>query len=113
MEVQRYLKTGTEFARGREVIHRNTDIVHLCLFVLKLLANEEQFHTILDDMQHYGSGHTESNWNDTIQTEEGLCFTEASLYRTLQSPASATGFEGSSTARAGAVQCSRCNRHAS
>ena len=26
VEVQRYLKTGTEFARGREVIQRNTDI---------------------------------------------------------------------------------------
>ena len=67
VEIQRYLKTGTEFARGREVIQRNTDIVqavntqmcgHLCLFVLKSLANGEQFHTILDHMQHYGNGYT-------------------------------------------------------
>ena len=55
VEVQRYLKTGTEFVRSREVIQRNTDIVqavntrvcgHLCLFVLKSLADGEQFQTI-------------------------------------------------------------------
>ena len=66
MEIQRYLKNGTEFARGREVIQRNTDSVqavntrvcyHLCLFVLKSPANGEQFQTILDHMQHYGSGY--------------------------------------------------------
>ena len=43
MEIQRYLKTGSEFKRGSEVIQRNTNIVqstntsvggHLCLFVL-------------------------------------------------------------------------------
>ena len=42
VEVQRYLKTGPEFQRGKEVIQRNTDIVqapntvvcgHLCLYV--------------------------------------------------------------------------------
>ena len=27
VEIQRYLKTGSEFDRGREVIQRNTDIV--------------------------------------------------------------------------------------
>ena len=27
VEIQRYLKSGIEFARGREVIQRNTDIV--------------------------------------------------------------------------------------
>ena len=27
MEVQRYLKTGKEFVRGREVMQRNTDTV--------------------------------------------------------------------------------------
>ena len=52
VEIQRYLKTGTEFAHGGEVIQRNTDIVqavntqvcdHLCLFVLKTLANENSF----------------------------------------------------------------------
>ena len=66
VEIQRYLKTGTEFARCREVIQRNTDIVHaantrvcghLCLFVLKSLANGEQFQTILDHVQHYESGY--------------------------------------------------------
>ena len=48
MDIQRYLETGTEFAPGREVIWRNTDILqavntrvcgHLCLFVLKSLSN--------------------------------------------------------------------------
>ena len=67
VEIQRYLKTGTEFVRGREVIQRNTDIVlatntrmcsHLCLFVLKSLANGEQFQTILNHMQHYGGRYT-------------------------------------------------------
>ena len=42
VEIQRYLKRGSEFDRGKEVIQRNTDIVqaantsvcgHLCLFV--------------------------------------------------------------------------------
>ena len=56
VEVQRYL-----------VIQRNTDIVqavntqvcgHLCLFVLKSLANGDRFQTILDHMQHYWSGYT-------------------------------------------------------
>ena len=56
-EIQRYLKTGSEFQRGQEVIQRNTDIVqapntvvcgHLCLSVLKSLANGEKFHTILN-----------------------------------------------------------------
>ena len=27
VEIQRYLKTGSEFDRGKEVIQRNTDIV--------------------------------------------------------------------------------------
>ena len=59
VEIQRYLKTGTEFACGREVIQGNTDTCgQLCLFVLKSLANGEQFQTILDHMQHYGSGYT-------------------------------------------------------
>ena len=67
MEVQRCLKTGTEFVRGREVIQRNTGIVqavntrvcgHLGLFVLKSLANGDRFQTMLDQMQHYGGGYT-------------------------------------------------------
>ena len=66
VEIQRYLNTGSEFARGREVIQRNTDIAQatntrgcgqLCLFVLKSLANGEQFQTILGHMQHYGGGY--------------------------------------------------------
>ena len=67
MEIQRYLKTGIEFARCKVVIQRNTDIVqaantpvcgHLCLFVLKSLASgAEKFQTILDHMPHYGGGH--------------------------------------------------------
>ena len=59
MEIQRYLKTGSEFKRGSEVIQRNTDIVqamntsvcgHLCLFVLKSLTNGEKFQSILNHM---------------------------------------------------------------
>ena len=51
-EIQRYLKTGSEFRRVQEMIQRNTDIVqapntvvcgHLCLSVLKSLGNGEQF----------------------------------------------------------------------
>ena len=52
VEIQRYLKPGSEFDRGKEVIRRNTDIVqaantsvcgYLCLFVLKSLTNGEEF----------------------------------------------------------------------
>ena len=61
--IQRYLKTGSEFDRGKEVIQRNTVIVqvastsvcgHLCLFVLNSLANGEESQSILNHMQHYG-----------------------------------------------------------
>ena len=59
VEIQRYLKIakGSELDRGKEVIQRNTGIVHvantsvyghLCLFVLKSLANGKQFQTILN-----------------------------------------------------------------
>ena len=63
MEIQRYLKTGIEFDRGKEVIQRNPDIVqavntpvcgHFCLFVLKSLTNGEQFQTVLNHMEYYG-----------------------------------------------------------
>ena len=56
MEIERYLKTSNEFDRGKEVIHRHTDIVqgvntsvfgHLRLFVLKSLTNGETFQSIL------------------------------------------------------------------
>ena len=62
MEIQRYLKTSNEFDSGKEVIQRNTDIVqaanmsvygHLCTFVLNTLTSGEEFHTILNHMQHY------------------------------------------------------------
>ena len=117
VEIQRYLKTGTKFVRGREIIQRNTDIVqavntelcvHLCLFVLKLW---EWIYIRL--YLYFCSGLKQSYWKDTIQTEEGFCFTEASPCRTLQSLAFTTGFKRSPTARAGAIQCSRCNRYAS
>ena len=57
VEIQRYLKTGSEFQRGQEVMQRITDIVqapntvvcgHLCLFVLKSLANGQEFQSILN-----------------------------------------------------------------
>ena len=57
LEVQQYLKTSSEFQRGKEVIQRNTDIVqapntvvcgHLCLSVLKSLTDGEEFQAILN-----------------------------------------------------------------
>ena len=73
MEIQRYLKTGNEFKRGKEVIQRNTDIVqaastsvydHLCLFVLKSLANGEEFQSILNHMHPYG--YPQGDWKDSV-----------------------------------------------
>ena len=70
---QRYLKTSNEFDRGKEVIRRNTDIVlavntsvcgHLCLFVLKSLANGEEFQSILNHMRHYG--YSQGDLEDSI-----------------------------------------------
>ena len=72
--IQRYLKTGSEFHRGKEVIQRNTDTVqaastpvcgHLCLFVLKSLTNGEEFQSILNHMQHY-RGYPQGDWKDSI-----------------------------------------------
>ena len=63
MEIQRYLKTGSEFDRGKEVIQRNADIVQtvntsvcgrFCLFVLKSLTKGEKFQSILNHMRYYG-----------------------------------------------------------
>ena len=71
--IQRYLKTDSGFDRGKEVIQRNTDIVqapntsvcgYRCLFVLKSLANGEQFQSILNHMQHYR--YPQGDWKDTI-----------------------------------------------
>ena len=73
MEIQRYLKTGSEFDRGKEVIQRNTGIVqavntsvcgHLCLFVLKSLMNGEEFQSILNHMQHYG--YPQGDWEASV-----------------------------------------------
>ena len=73
VEIQRYLKTGSEYDRGKEVIQRNTDIVqaastsvccHLCLIVLKSLANGEEFQLILNHMQHYG--YPQDDWKDSV-----------------------------------------------
>ena len=74
MEIQRYLKTGSEFDRGKEVIQINTDVVqavnmsvcgHLCLFVLKSLTSGEEFQSIPNHMQHY-SGYTPGNWKNSL-----------------------------------------------
>ena len=63
VEIHRYLKTGSEFKRGSEVIQTNTDIIqaanmsvcgHLCLFVLKSLTNSGKVQLILNHMRHYG-----------------------------------------------------------
>ena len=73
VEIQRNLKTASEFDCGKEVIQRNTDIVqaantsvcgHLCVLVLKSLANGEQFQSILNHMHHYG--YPQGDWKDSI-----------------------------------------------
>lgn len=57
IEIQKYLKTKTEFANNEPVIQRSTDIVqavnthvcgHLCLFVLKSLANGDNFQRVIN-----------------------------------------------------------------
>ena len=72
--IQRYLKTGREFDRGKEVIQRNTDIVqavntsvcgHLCLFLLKSSTKGEEFQSILNHMQHYG-GYPQGDWEASV-----------------------------------------------
>ena len=59
IEIQKYLKSKTEFANAEPVIQRNTDIVqaintsvcgHLCLFVLKSLANGEDFQNVINSL---------------------------------------------------------------
>ena len=56
IEIQKHLKTKSEFANDTAVIQRNTDIVqavntrvcgHLCLFVLKSLSNGVSFQDII------------------------------------------------------------------
>ena len=79
MEIQRYLKTGSYFDRGKEVMQRNTDIVHaastpmcvhICLFVLKSLASGNQFQSILNHMQHYG--YPQGEWKDPFKPTKGV-----------------------------------------
>ena len=74
VELQRYIKTGSEFDCGKEVIQRNTDIVqavntsvcgHLFVFVLKSLTNGEEFQSILNHMQHYG-GYPQGDWEASV-----------------------------------------------
>ena len=40
VEIQRYLKTGSEFERGKEVIQRNTDIVLLLISLFSVLKKK-------------------------------------------------------------------------
>ena len=63
MEIQQYLKIGSEVDRGKEVIQRNTNIVqavntsvcgHLCLFLLKSLTSGEKFQSVLNHLRHCG-----------------------------------------------------------
>ena len=61
VDIQRYLRTGREFHRGKELIQRNTDIVQAAntsvsglLFVLKSLARGNQYPSYPNYMQHYG-----------------------------------------------------------
>ena len=61
-EIQKYLKTRSEFIENSSCIKRNTDIVqaentiicgHLCLYVLNSLADGKTFQDILNTLQHY------------------------------------------------------------
>ena len=62
VEIQKYLKTKHEFNKNTLCIKRNTDIVqaentcicgHLCLYVLKSLADGKNFQDTLNTLQHY------------------------------------------------------------
>ena len=62
IEIQKYLKTRQEFMKNVSCIKRNTDIVqaentsicgHLCLYVLKSLAEGKSFQDTLNTMRHY------------------------------------------------------------
>lgn len=59
IEIQKYLKSNTEFKNDKAVIQRNTDVVqeintrvcgHLCLFVLKSLANGVTFQDVINTL---------------------------------------------------------------
>ncbi len=60
LEIQKFLKTGEEFRRGKNVIQRNTDVVqpinssirgHLCLFVLKALSEGWSYEKTLNALR--------------------------------------------------------------
>ena len=64
MEIQKYLKTKSEFRKNIAVIQRNTDIVqhintsncgYLCLYVLESLGKGQSFQHIINTLrQRYG-----------------------------------------------------------
>ena len=104
VEIERHLKTGSEFDRGKEVIQRNTDIVqaastsvcgHLCLFVLKSLANGEEFQSILNHMQHYG--YQQGDWKYSVL-----------FYRDIVSPGPTTHYTYNWTRKI--IHCLEMNR---
>ena len=69
IEIQKYLKTKTEFLSNKNVIQRNTDIVqhvnthvcgHLCLFVLTSLTREHlSFQDVLNKLIN---GYSQGDW---------------------------------------------------
>ena len=75
-EVQNYLKSKAE--RGKQVIYRNTDIVqpigtkicgHLCLFVLKSLAEGLSFQDILDRLTTTSKSGSGIKWSSELADE--------------------------------------------
>ena len=63
IELQKYLKTKTEFKQRKKIIQRNTDIVqaintsecgHLCLIVLSALTKGVPFQSIINILRHNG-----------------------------------------------------------
>ena len=81
IEIQKYLKSKAEFKNDKAVIQRNTDVVqeinthvcgHLCLFVLKSLANGVTFQNVINTLvtekdnnnnnNNNNDGHSQGNW---------------------------------------------------
>ncbi len=69
IELQKYLKTKSEWDTSQQVIQRNTDIVqhlnthvcgHLCLFVLTSLTREQLSYQ--DVLNILNDGYTRSDW---------------------------------------------------
>ena len=69
LELQKYLKSQSEFKKGKSVIQRNTDIVqssnthvcgHLCLVVLTSLMREHlSYQEVLDALN---DGYSQNHW---------------------------------------------------